>query len=796
MTRHSVRAIRYYVLALILWSVIPFFAVRAQPPSSFDLRDVGGNNYVTSIKTQSGGTCWAHGAIASIESNLLMTGNWTAAGDTGEPNLAEYHLDWWNGFNNFFNGDMDPPDGNGGLIVHEGGDAWVTSAYLARGEGAVRDIDAQSFGTPPDRTGPDYRHYYVRDIEWYDARQDLSNIDAIKYQIMNHGAIETSFNSDYNAFMDENYVYYQPPDDPNGSDHIVAIIGWDDNKPSAAPLPGAWLCKNSWGDHWALDGFFWISYYDKYCCHTIEEGGVSFYNVVPMPYDKVFYHDYHGWRMNNPYWNEGFNAFVPPHNGKLQAVNIVTSIDTIDYTVRIYDDYTGGQLQNLLSEKSGYMAHRGYHTIDLDEPIDLIESDEFYIYQSVSAGGLANDESSRIDVKFGGHYRGWADSKANPGESYYLTGSTWHDLYDNNPTANFCIKGLGIETYMKILQDEIMESEGPSGGPYTPPTKTYQFAHKYDEAIKYSISQEASCDWITLSGDVSGTLAPYDTAEVIVEINSNAETLSTGVHYATIYFSNIDDPLDDTVRVVKLIVGTPTVQKEWMLDTNPGWSTGGEWQFGQPTGDGGSFGFGADPTSGYTGDNVYGYNLYGNYPNNLPETYLTTPALNCSKLIRTSVKFWRWLCIDGFGWGAVEASNDGENWTTIWESHDWLPDSSWSQMDLDISAVADSQATVYLRWTMAVDNAMYTFGGWNIDDIQLIGIYNTLGSDIFCGDVNDDETLNLFDVTYLIANLYLGGPPPAPIVKADVNGDGNINIFDITYLIAYLYLAGPQPDCP
>jgi C1A family cysteine protease len=795
MTRHPVRAIKYHLLILILWSVIPFFAVRAQLPSSFDLRDVDGNNYVTSVKSQSGGTCWAHGTVASMESNLLMNGNWTAAGDTGEPNLAEYHIDWWNGFNNFFNEDVDPPDGNDGLILHEGGDTRITAAYLTRGEGAVRDIDGQSFSDPPERTGPDYHYYYVRDIEWYDAGEDLSNIDSIKYQIMTQGAITTCLNSDYTTYMDDNYVFYQPPDDPQGYDHIVAIVGWDDNKPSAAPYPGAWLCKNSWGD-WAIDGYIWISYYDKYCAHSPYDGAVSYYNVVPMPYDKVYYHDYHGWRMTGSYWSEAFNAFMPTNNGKLLAVNIVTASDTAGYTMRIYDDFTGSQLQNLLSEKSGNIAHRGYHTIDLDQPIEVTEGDEFYIYLSVTDGGQAYDMSWRLDITVGGHYRAWADSKANPGESYYKSNSTWHDLYDYNPTANFCIKGLSLDTYMKILQDEIMESEGPSGGPYTPLTKTYQFTHKYDEAIKYSVSPEASCDWITLSGDISGTLEPYDTAEVIVEINSNADTLSTGVHYGAVNFSNIDDPLDDTVRVVKLVVGTPMVQQQWLLDTDPGWSTEGEWEFGQPTGGGGSFGFGADPTSGFTGDNVYGYNLYGNYPNNLPETYLTTPALNCSKLIKTSVKFRRWLCIDGFGWGAVEASNDGENWTTIWECHDWLPDSVWNEMDLDISAVADSQATVYLRWMMTVDNATYTFGGWNIDDIQLVAIYNTLGTDILCGDVNNDEDLNLFDITHLITFLYLGGPPPEPLIKADVNSDGNINIFDIAYIISYLYLGGPAPDCP
>jgi C1A family cysteine protease len=433
---------------LIYLSIFSLGAFAATLPSQFDLRNADGNNYLTVVKSQIGGTDWAYATVAALESNLMRTGVWLKAGESGEPSLSEDHLDWWNGFNQHFNADASPHTGGTTLAPHEGGDYKMAAAYLARGEGAIRrEQDSSSFFVP-EHTAGYFHHYYAREIEWLSAKADLSNINVIKQAVRDHGALATSIAWSPFFYSSTTNSFYQPAYDNYISNHGTAIVGWDDQKVTQSPRPGAWLAKNSWGSKFGHSGFFWISYDDKNAAKDPERGAVSFHSVEPMQYQGVYYHDYHGWRDTKTDVSEAFNAFVAAvsQDGSkeiLKAVSFYTAAEKVHFTAKVYGKFDGRQLSEELATQEGDIAHPGHHTIDLAKEINLTPGQHFYIYVKLSAGGHAVDRSGVMPTLLGTKARNTkVESSARPGESFYRSETRWVDLTEDDWTANFCMKGL------------------------------------------------------------------------------------------------------------------------------------------------------------------------------------------------------------------------------------------------------------------------------------------------------------------------------------------------------------------
>ncbi len=537
---------KHKIIFFILITTISLLS-EATIPDTFDLRNYNGSNFVTSVKAQSGGTCWTHGTMASIEGNLMITGVWTAEGDTGEPNLAEYHLDWWNGFNQFNNDDIFPVTGDG-LSVHYGGDYRVSTAYLSRGEGTVRDIDGQSFEPNPARDSSSYHYYYVRNVEWYTIDSALTNIDTVKRAIMKHGVLATCYYS--GNFYDGN-IHYQPYFDSNDPNHSVAIVGWDDNKETQANDNGAWLVKNSWGTGAGEDGYYWISYYDKHCCKQDQMGAVSFQDVELMKYDKVYYHDYHGWRETKSDVNKAFNVFVSENNQsyseELKAVSFFNATDNVSYTIKIFNKFTNDQLGELLTSQSGFIQHIGFHTIDLNSAITLSKNDSFYVYLEFDKGGHPYDCTSEVPVlltpkdqtdpnKYFLQIKSQMSntivtSSADLNESYYYENGSWHDLHDLDSTANFCIKALIdqiLDTSSNTLPNEFRLYQNYPN-PFNPSTNI-DFELSTQSKVKLSI--------YNIRGELITTLLNEKLSPDNYTINWKPTSISSGVYIYRLTINN------------------------------------------------------------------------------------------------------------------------------------------------------------------------------------------------------------------------------------------------------------------
>jgi hypothetical protein len=166
---------------------------------------------------------------------------------------------------------------------------------------------------------------------------------------------------------------------------------------------------------------------------------------------------------------------------------------------------------------------------------------------------------------------------------------------------------------------------------------------------------------------------------------------------------------------------------DFPLDSNPEWTMTGQWAFGKPTGEGGPYGY-PDPTGGHTGLNVIGVNLNGCYdPTPGPLYSVVAGPFDLSDYKDVRLKFWRWLNADWADYveSSVEISTDSKNtWSPVWRhfGRTEIADSQWTPVEYDISAQADGQRALYVRWSYQVlKERAYSYSGWNLDDIQLIG---------------------------------------------------------------------------
>ncbi len=63
------------------------------------------------------------------------------------------------------------------------------------------------------------------------------------------------------------------------------------------------------------------------------------------------------------------------------------------------------------------------------------------------------------------------------------------------------------------------------------------------------------------------------------------------------------------------------------------------------------------------------------------------------------------------------------------------------------------------------------------------------------GDANNDGSVGVGDVVYIVNYVFKGGPAPPILEAGDANCDGNINVGDAVFLINFIFNGGPPPPC-
>lgn len=273
-------------------------------PSHFDWRSNNGN-WVTPVKQQHGGSCWAYASIALLETSKMIYGLESDQDiDLSEAFLCdcsridpkydypERCLKGCNGSTEYKREFVSPLR----YLVEEGtvpedclpSDNLNTCGYqfffLKWGcENRCSNWEERIVRASDYKVIANYD-----ELPQGEAYSEL--ISAIKQAIIEHGLIYAGVHTslDFVLFYTGGIYRGNCKNDQASIDHAVAIVGWDEGNQ-------CWIVKNSWGTSWGNGGYFkigWescgISLCPAYLTYGHEDGEVSSIAIPPDRDDTIY----------------------------------------------------------------------------------------------------------------------------------------------------------------------------------------------------------------------------------------------------------------------------------------------------------------------------------------------------------------------------------------------------------------------------------------------------------------------------------------------------------------------------
>ncbi|MBU8920688.1 MAG: T9SS type A sorting domain-containing protein [Bacteroidales bacterium] len=355
---------RIAIFVLLAMTVFIFSEdVSAQLPARFDWQDYG---KVTIAKNQYPyGTCWAHAAIADMESKVAIREN--IIYDFSESNVVACNLNFGGAF-------------AGGVVEY-------AINYLSVWGTVLEACDPYPGYLPAMVCRNDTCAYHKVITEWQKLPEDM---DAIKQAIMDYGPVQVK------AYTDNAWNYYDGTTcvwDQMGDcyvNHNMLITGWDDDMDCSSGT-GAWIIKNSAGFMWGDLGYVYISY---------GFNGVEYNSTLITDYkdwdpdESVYFWDEHGWTTETGYGDGVDWARVQIESSGvewLHAVNFWAVTGPLSYELYVYDDIIGGAPSGKLAGPvSGTVDNAGFYTIDLPVLVTMTPGDPVFIVMKLDGHGFSS----------------------------------------------------------------------------------------------------------------------------------------------------------------------------------------------------------------------------------------------------------------------------------------------------------------------------------------------------------------------------------------------------------------------